>query len=66
MWLVIIYVSDIMQLSLDNGDWKLFWRYIKSQKQDSIWIYPIEGEGRMYYKDLICRQILSLFTACFR
>ena len=46
------YVNDILQLSLDSGDSKPFWKYIKSQRQDSVGVSPLKSGGRLFSDSL--------------
>ena len=46
------YVNDILQLSLNSGDSKPFWKCIKSQRQDSVGVSPLTSGGRMFSDSL--------------
>ena len=39
------YVNDIVHLSLDSRDSKPFWKYIKSQRQDSVGVSTLKSGG---------------------
>ena len=61
------YVNDILQLSLDSGDSKPFWKYIKSQRQDSVGVSPLKSGGRLFSDSLdkaeiLNTQFISVFT----
>ena len=61
------YVNDILQLSLDSGDLKPFWKYIKSQRQDSVGVSPLKSGGRLFSDSLDKAEILNTqFTSVFR
>ena len=53
------YVNDILQLSLDSGDSKPFWKYIKSQRQDSVGVSPLKSGGRLFSDSLDKAEILN-------
>ena len=34
------YINDVLQLGLDKGDTKPFWRYVRAQRQDNAGVAP--------------------------
>ena len=61
------YIDNILQLSLDSKDPKPFWRFIKSQRQDSVGVSALKHEGRLYSDsktkaELLNSQFKSVFT----
>ena len=40
-----LYINNILQLSLDSGNSKPFWKYVKSQRQDTIGITAIKDQA---------------------
>ena len=60
-------IDNILQLSLDSKDPKPFWRFIKSQRQDSVGVSALKHEGRLYSDsktkaELLNSQFKSVFT----
>ena len=53
------YVNYILQLSLDSGDSKPFWKYIKSQRQDSVGVSPLKSGRRLFSDSLDEAEILN-------
>ena len=61
------YLSNILNLSLQENNRNRFWRYIKSRKADNIGVSPIRDEGRLQSHprkkaELLNRQFKSVFT----
>ena len=61
------YIDNILHLSLDSKNPKPFWRFIKSQRQDSVGASALKHEGRLYSDsktkaELLNSQFRSVFT----
>ena len=53
------YINDVLQLSLDKGDSKPFWRYVKAQRQDNSGVSPLLKEGTLHNDNFEKAQILN-------
>ena len=54
------YINDVLQLGLDKGDTKPFWRYVKAQRQDNA---PLLDNGVLHTDSFILnKQFISVFT----
>ena len=42
-----VYVNGILQLGLESGNNKLFWKYVKSQKQETFGISALKSNGNL-------------------
>ena len=42
------YVNSILQDGLKSNDSKPFWRYVKSNQQDSVGVSPLKSVGKLY------------------
>ena len=61
------YINGILQTGLEAGDTKPFWRYCKSQKQDSTGVSALKQGGQLYSDrkkkgDILADQFSSVFT----
>ena len=61
------YIENMLQDSLDRGDTKSFWRYIASQRQDSVGVSALKVGGRLVSDGLskaeaLSKQFQSVFT----
>ncbi len=53
------YINGILSDSLDTGNQKPFWRYVKSQKQNRCDIFPLEKDGVLHTNSADKAQILN-------
>ena len=53
------YMNSIFEESLKRKDSSIFWRYIKSQHQDSIGVPPLKRNGQLYSGSAEKASILS-------
>ena len=54
------YINDVLQLGLDKGDTKPFWRYVKALRQDNA---PLLDNGVLHTDSFILnKQFISVFT----
>ena len=61
-----VYVNDILQNSLESGNNKPFWKYVKSQKQETFGISSLKSNGNVITDSLSKAEILnSLFKSVF-
>jgi hypothetical protein len=42
------HVNTILEDSLESGNRKPFWKYIKAKKKDNIGVAPIKDKGQLY------------------
>ena len=61
------YVNSIHQDGLESNDSKPFWRYVKSNQQDSVGVSPLKSVGKLYAEakdkaDILNKQFKSVFT----
>ena len=42
-----VYVNGILQNGLESGNNKPFWKYVKSQKQETVGISALKSNGNM-------------------
>ena len=61
------YVNSILQDGLESNDSKPFWRYVKSNQQDSVGVSPLKSVGKLYAEakdkaDILNKQFQSVFT----
>ena len=42
-----VYVNDILQNGLETGNNKPFWKYVKSQKQETFGISALKSNGNV-------------------
>ena len=60
------YVNNTLTNSLEDGNSKPFWRYIKSKKQDSSGIAPLKSKGKLFSESRDKANILnSQFESVF-
>ena len=60
------YIDNILQLSLDSKDLKPFWRFSKSQRQDSVNVSALTHEGWLYSNSKSIAELLnSQFKSIF-
>ena len=53
------YMNSIFEESLERKDSSIFWRYVKSQRQDSIGVPPLKRNGQLYSGSAKKASILS-------
>ena len=53
------YINDIFITSMERGDTQTFWRYIRSQRQDSSGVSPLKKDGQLNSSSLSKAEILS-------
>ena len=41
------YINNILCTSLDEGNHKPFWKYIRSQREDNVGVAPLKEDGRL-------------------
>ena len=61
------HVNNILEDSLQKGNRKPFWKYIKAKKKDNIGVAPIKDNGRLHSDsqskaELLNKQFQSVFT----
>ena len=61
------YVNEVFGGSLEVGDGKAFWNYIKLQRTESIGIPPLQVGDKVFYSnegkaDILNKQLQSVFT----
>ena len=61
------YVNDILNESLEHGNNKPFWKYIKARRNDNIGVAAIKNNGILYHDsktkaELLNHQFKSVFT----
>jgi len=61
------YINDMLQVGLDQGDSKPFWRYVRAQRQDTSGISPLLHQGVLHTDSLrkakiLNNQFMSVFT----
>jgi hypothetical protein len=61
------YINGILQLGLDEGNTKPFWRYVYSQKNDRSGVAPLREDGRLHSDGqrkatILNKQFVSVFT----
>jgi hypothetical protein len=61
------YINNILQVGLDEGDSKPFWKYIRSQRQDAAGVSPLLKEGVLHSDNaskasILNGQFVSVFT----
>jgi len=61
------YINDVLQLGLDKGDTKPFWRYVRAQRQDNAGVAPLLDNGVLHTDSLskaciLNKQFISVFT----
>jgi len=47
-----LYINDVLQLGLDKGDTKPFWRYMRAQRQDNAGVAPLLHNGILHTDSL--------------
>ena len=62
-----VYVNGILQNGLESGNNKPFWKYVKSQKQESFGISALQSNGNVITDslskvDILNSQFKSVFT----
>ncbi|KAK7107998.1 hypothetical protein V1264_015804 [Littorina saxatilis] len=60
------YINSTKQEGLNKHDTKLFWRFIKSRKQDSTGVAPLKEKGKLHSEsqpkaDILLKQFKSVF-----
>ena len=61
-----VYVNDILQNGLESGNNKPFWKYVKSQKQETFGISALKNNGNVITDSLSKVEILnSQFKSVF-
>ena len=53
------YINDILQVSLEQGDSKPFWSYIRAQRQDNSGVSPLLKQGVLHTDNLSKAKILN-------
>ena len=53
------YINDILQVSLEQGDSKPFWSYIRAQRQDNSGVSPLSKQGVLHTDYLSKAKILN-------
>ena len=48
-----VYVNDILQNGLESGNNKPFWKYVKSQKQETFGLSALKSNGNMITDSLL-------------
>ena len=61
------YINNILQLGLEEGSSRPFWRYVKAQKQDSAGVAALKDQGKLFTDsstkaEILNRQFKSVFT----
>ena len=61
------YIDNILQLGLEEGSSRPFWRYVKAQKQDSAGVTALKDQGKLFpdsstKAEILNRQFKSVFT----
>ena len=56
-----VYVNGILQNGLESGNNKPFWKYVKSQKQETFGISALKSNGNVI-TDSLNSQFKSVFT----
>ena len=61
------YVNNILQTSLEEGNSKPFYRYVKSKKEDNIGVSPLKEDGKLHVTaqkkcEILAAQFRSVFT----
>ena len=61
------YVNDMLRSSLEDGDSKPFYRYIKSKREDNVGVSPLKEDGKLHVTavkkcEILARQFRSVFT----
>ena len=54
-----VYVNDILQNGLESGNNKPFWKYVKSQKQETFSISALKSNGNMITDSLSKAEIFD-------
>ena len=54
-----VYVNGILQNGLESGNNKPFWKYVKSQKQESFGISALKSNGNVITDNLSKAEILN-------
>ena len=57
-----VYVNGILQNGLESGNNKPFWKYVKSQKQETFGISALKSNGNVITDSLAKAEILNLFS----
>ena len=57
----------MLQLGLDQGDTKPFWKYVRAQRQDNVGVAPLLDNGVLHTDSLskaciLNKQFVSVFT----
>ena len=61
-----VYVNGILQNGLESGNNKSFWKYVKSQKQETFGISALKSNGNVITDSLSKAEILnSQFKSVF-
>ena len=61
-----VYVNGILQNGIESGNNKPFWKYVKSQKQETFGISALKSNGNVITDSLSKSEILnSQFTSVF-
>ena len=55
-----VYVNGILQNGIESGNNKPFWKYVKSQKQESFGISALKSNGNVITDSLSKAEILKL------
>ena len=58
------YLNGILQLGLEEGNSRLFWRYIRSEKQDNVGKTALSHKGKLVTNDIQKAEIL-IDQVCF-
>ena len=61
------YINNILNIGLEENNTKPFWKYIKSQKQDTIGVTALKDQGKLHTDnkvkaELLNKQFKSVFT----
>ena len=61
------YINNVLQLGLDQGDTKPFWKYVRAQRQDDVGVAPLLDNGVLHTDSLskaciLNKQFVSVFT----
>ena len=54
-----VYVNGILQNGLESGNNKLFWKYVKSHKQETFGISTLKSNGNVITDSLSKAEILN-------
>ena len=62
-----MYHFNILQLGLEEGSSRPFWRYVNAQKQDSTGVAALKDQGKLFTDsstkaEILNRQFKSVFT----